>query len=122
MSNEAWNRLDETGRTCWWEPRLLHCEPVKVQGMTISPGETVLVTIDGKTYAHLYKGWAHVEEATPAQAMGACLEPDERTDFIGCWMDTTPGTGPGMWPGPYRLDSLKHPNILEGMAREIDAD
>ena len=104
--------LRRTGGS-WWIPLPLRSEAIKVEGMTINPGEKVKVLTPGGDFIMTFRGWAHVPVGTY-----------ERYDkpFDGYWMEGEPGTGPGMWPGPYRIWQLRHPNLLEGLAREIDID
>jgi len=94
----------------FWESPPIRREPVKIQGVTVKPGEMVIVHRRGQ---HLmeFNGWAHI----PAGAWGNS-EP-----YDGYWMMMERGTGPGMDPGPYRLEELRHPSLLDGIAREIDA-
>ena len=89
----------------WWEPPDLQCVPIKVQGITIKPGEVVLVRERSGVSKYTYKGCAYIE----------------KYGIMGYWMDTEPGSGPG-GPGPYPMACLMHPNLLEGFTREIDAE
>jgi hypothetical protein len=104
----------------WWEPYALTCEPIKVQGMTINPGELVVVLWDGKRYLEPYKGWA----AIPAEDLEFGIGAPQGS--IGYWLDTLPSTAPpGIarpGPGPHSIKSFEHPNLLEGLIKEIDAD
>lgn len=81
--------------------------------MTIFPGEKVMVTTRDGELPMTYRGWAHVPLGTFKYT---------KKPFDGYWMEGEPGTGPGMWPGPYRIGQLRHPNLLEGLARELDID
>ena len=98
----------------WWELLPLRIEPIKVQGMTIHPGEDVLIAIDETGWVMRFKGWAEI----PAGMKVGIVEPADEPR-PGYWMEGEPGTAPEMWPGPYPMSALKHPNLLEGMAREI---
>jgi hypothetical protein len=98
----------------FWEPYRLTCEPIKVQGITVNSGELVAVPWEGRKHLIPYKGWA----AIPI--------PDREEELVGIWLDVLPTTAPpgvaGPGPGPYPLESLLHPSLLEGFIKEIDAD
>jgi len=106
----------------WWEPYALTCEPIKVQGMTINPGELVAILWDGRRYLKPYKGWA----AIPAGDLKFGTAMGLTEDSVGYWLATMPSTAPpgvaGPGPGPHSIKAFEHPNLLEGLIKEIDAD
>jgi hypothetical protein len=76
-------------------------KPVKVQGVTINPGDRVLVSIAGEWVPRIYEGldgngeaWMTIERFTTA------------IDHL---------------PGPFALDMLRLPSFLDGFIKEIDA-
>lgn len=91
------------GGSWWWEPPSLRQEPIKVQGVTVNPGDDVLVPWPGGEERLPYKGWAEINGEV----------------FI--WCRTHIGTH-GPQPGPHALKDVKIPDLLDGIAREIGAD
>ena len=100
--------MNEEDRAPWWEPYSLCREPIKVQGVTVKPGERVVVACNGVEHSMVYKGWSRITSFT-----------GEEID--GYWMLGEPSTGPVPGPGPYRLEELRHPSLLDGIISEIDA-
>ena len=76
-------------------------ESIKVQGITINPGDDVLVLIGTR--------WVRRIFAEPAWEGGAWMEIEYYT------------ANPDMLPGPFPPDRLRHPSLLDGIIREIDA-
>lgn len=75
-------------------------KPIKVQGITINPGDDVLVLIGDEWIRRIYEGV------------------DERG---WAWMRVTRlTTALDQLPGPWPPDLLRHPDWLTGFAREID--
>lgn len=74
--------------------------PIIVQGITVRPGDAVLVTDgEGAAHTHVYAG----------------VDKDGRHWTRG-GMTTAPGEG----PGPYRLEDFRHPDLLTGFINEVD--
>ena len=77
-------------------------QTIKVQGITINVGDPVLVLIDGQWVRRFFAG---------RDASGKA------------WMEITYWTSSmEQLPGPFPLDELRHPSLLDGIIREIDAD
>lgn len=81
---------------------------VSVQGIRILPGDEVLVMVGDRAYKHVYAGRT------------SDLEADPITDSY--WMDAPLTTAEGRGPGPYRLEDLRHPDILTAIAEKIRDD
>jgi len=75
---------------------------VKVQGVTLNPGDDVLVLIRDEWILRSFSG--------SSKDGGAWMKVEEHTTCID------------QLPGPFPLDRLRHVNLLGGFIREIDAD
>lgn len=78
---------------------------VVVQGIRILPGDEVLVMVGDRAHKHVYAGRT-TDYGDPI------------TDFY--WMLAPLTTAEGKGPGPYRLEDLRHPDILTAFAEELD--
>jgi hypothetical protein len=80
--------------------RLSLLEPIEVQGLTIRPGEKVLLVIGDETILRTYDHKSPHGEAFLKREVYS--------------------THPKHDTGPFSLDMLRHPDVLTGMIREID--
>ena len=75
--------------------------PIKIQGMTIKPGEKVIALIDGQSVLRTY--------------MKADLEAGR------VWLDYGTDTSSILYhAGPWSINILRHPDILTGFIREVE--
>jgi hypothetical protein len=74
-------------------------QEIKVQGITVRPGDDVLLLIKGRRVRRKY--WRRFEEKIflKREIMSTAIEYDE---------------------GPFHISMLRHPDILTGIAKEID--
>lgn len=76
-------------------------EPITVQGLTIRPGESVLVLIDGEWISRIYDGIG--------------------TDTGHIYLVCSPFLSEKKYsPGPFPIEALRHPDVLTGIAKAID--
>ena len=74
----------------------------------------MLVVLSGVEHSMTYKGWARIPAGAGGIGDGQAID--------GYWMLAEPGLGRGVaGPGPYRLEELRHPALLDGIISEIDA-
>ena len=78
---------------------------IEVQGMPIRPGDPVLLLFNGKTIARIFEG-------VDPETGGAVLRIGDGTVWT---------TDPRLMRGPFAIGCLRHPDVLGGFIREVDA-
>lgn len=97
-----WGRRGPPAHNWWGEP--LDLATIEVQGLPIRPGDKILVLgSNGNGYEHTYAGF--------------------RQDASGrrvYYTDAFPSTLTGAGCGPHPEHQLRHPDILTGLAKELE--